>query len=247
MPDRAETIPDYSIVIPVRDEAENIAPLLEEIGQAMSGRYSFEAVLVDDASVDETAAMVRQARQRYDWVRGLRHAEACGQSAALLTGILNARAPMIVTIDGDGQNDPSDIPVLIEAMRGATASGQVGMVSGQRRLRHDPWLKKAASWAANTIRSALLRDRARDTGCGLKLFSRSSYLRLPYFDNIHRFLPALMQRDGHQVIFVDVSHRHRRRGRSKYGVFDRLRVGIVDLLGVAWLLRRRRLPQISEL
>ena len=210
-------MPDNSIVIPVRDEAENIAPLLDEIEQAVSGRYSIEAVLVDDGSVDATADALRDAMRRYSWVRAVQHSEPCGKSGALRTGIVRAHAPVIVTIDGDLQNIPSDIPGLIEAMRGSSPASPVGLVCGQRRNRQDPWLKKVASRVANSVRGAILRDGARDTGCGLMVFSRDAFLGLPYFDNIHRFLPALMIREGHRVVFVDVGHRPRLKGRSKYG------------------------------
>jgi dolichol-phosphate mannosyltransferase len=236
--------PDISVVVPVRNEAGNIAPLVTEIEAALAGR-SFEIVYINDGSTDATEAELRELIQQHKFLRQVRHAQSCGQSAALRTGVMAARAPVVVTLDGDGQNDPAFLPKLIEALeRGAP---NVGLVAGQRVGRKDTGFKKMQSRIANAVRGAILRDGTRDTGCGLKAFYRDLFLALPYFDGLHRFLPALVKREGRDIGYVDVIDRPRRHGTSNYGMWDRLWVGILDLCGVWWLIRRKkRVPDISE-
>lgn len=242
----AQTFPDgtpsVSVVVPVRNEEGNIAPLVEEISAALAGT-PFEIVYVDDGSSDGTRAeLVRLMRERA-WLRGIRHGESCGQSAAVRTGVAAARAPIVVTLDGDGQNDPAFLPALIAALR----DPEIGLVAGQRVGRKDTGFKRLQSRIANGVRNAVLKDGTRDTGCGLKAFRRELFLALPYFDGLHRFLPALVRREGGAIAYVDVVDRPRRSGRSNYGLWDRLWVGILDLAGVWWLIRRRRrVPQVSE-
>ena len=228
---------DLSVVIPVKNEAENIAPLAGEIRAALDGLVEYEILFVDDGSNDATGAEVSRLAARMPQVRLLHHARNCGQSAAIRTGVRAARAACIATLDGDGQNDPADIPALWRLARQAPANPPM-MIAGYRERRQDSWSKRLASGVANAVRGRLLRDRTPDTGCGLKLFPRSLFLDLPYFDHMHRFLPALVLREGGVVRSVPVNHRPRRQGVSKYGVLDRLGVGIVDLFGVMWLQRR---------
>ena len=235
-----------SVVIPVRNEAENILPLLAEIHAALEGRGEFEVVYVDDGSSDATPARLAEALKAYPRLRVLSHAESCGQSAALVTGFRAARGEWIATLDGDGQNDPADIPKLIAARDGATRT-HLQLISGFRKKRQDSWLKRISSRIANGVRSRLLGDATPDTGCGLKLILRSAVLDLPTFDHMHRFLPALIQRNGGATLSVEVNHRPRRHGRSSYGTLDRLWVGIVDLFGVMWLQRRARRPAVTEI
>lgn len=242
--------PVLSVVVPVRDEAGNIAPLIDELVRALTPLGRYEIVYVDDGSTDGTAAALAAAAARVPQLAVLRHRTSCGQSAALLTGIRAARADWIVTLDGDGQNDPGDIKRLLTACdieltdrRG----GEKVMVCGRRALRRDSWAKRWASRIANAVRAALLSDRTPDTGCALKLFRRDDFLAMPPFDHMHRFLPALMIRLGGRVISVDVGHRPRLSGRSNYGVLDRLWVGIVDLLGVMWLMRRAARPEVEAM
>jgi len=233
-----------SVVIPVRNEAENIAPLIQEIHAALEGRADFEVVYVDDGSSDETPARLKAALAQYPRLRVIAHAKSCGQSAALMTGVRAARGEWIATLDGDGQNDPADIPKLLAAREAAGAD--VAMIAGYRKKRQDSALKKVSSRIANAVRSSLLGDSTPDTGCGLKLVSRAAYLELPFFDHMHRFLPALVQRAGGATLVVEVNHRPRTRGRSNYGTLDRLWVGIVDLFGVMWLKRRAARPEARE-
>ena len=228
---------DLSVVIPLKNEAENIAPLAGEIRAALDGLVEYEILFVDDGSNDATGAEVSRLAARMPQVRLLHHARNCGQSAAIRTGVRAARAACIATLDGDGQNDPADIPALWRLARQAPANPPL-MIAGYRERRQDSWSKRLASGVANAVRGRLLRDRTPDTGCGLKLFPRSLFLDLPYFDHMHRFLPALVLREGGVVRSVPVNHRPRRQGVSKYGVLDRLGVGIVDLFGVMWLQRR---------
>ena len=228
---------DLSVVIPLKNEAENIAPLAGEIRAALDGLVEYEILFVDDGSNDATGAEVSRLAARMPQVRLLHHARNCGQSAAIRTGVRAARAACIATLDGDGQNDPADIPALWRLARQAPANPPL-MIAGYRERRQDSWSKRLASGVANAVRGRLLRDRTPDTGCGLKLFPRSLFLDLPYFDHMHRFLPALVLREGGVVRSVPVNHRPRRQGLSKYGVLDRLGVGIVDLFGVMWLQRR---------
>jgi dolichol-phosphate mannosyltransferase len=236
---------DLSVVIPVRDEAENLAPLVAEIRAALDGLLCYEIILVDDGSRDGTAAAALALASVVPQLRLLRHRESCGQSAAIRTGVKAARAPWIVTLDGDGQNDPADIPRLWHVAREA-APGPPLLVNGHRQKRQDSWLKRRASGIANAVRRRLLHDDTPDTGCGLKLFPRALFLDLPYFDHMHRFMPALVLREGGVVRSLPVNHRPRQRGASKYGLLDRLGVGIVDLFGVLWLQRRAMRPQLVD-
>jgi len=235
-----------SAVIPVRNEAENILPLLAEIQVALAGLGEAEVVYVDDGSSDATPQRLAEAMRLYPNLRVLRHASSCGQSAALLTGVRAARGDWIVTLDGDGQNDPADIAKLVAARDAAGADAKLWLVTGFRKKRQDRWLKRFSSRVANGVRARVLGDATPDTGCGLKLVLREAYLRLPCFDHMHRFLPALVQRAGGATVSVEVNHRPRAHGTSNYGVFDRLWVGIVDLVGVMWLQRRAKRPQVSE-
>jgi dolichol-phosphate mannosyltransferase len=235
-----------SIVVPVRNEAENIQPLLAEIHAALVGRGEFEVVYVDDGSNDATAQRLAEAMQRHSSLRVIAHSASCGQSTALTTGIRAARGEWVATLDGDGQNDPADIPKLLAARDGAGISN-LQLVAGYRKKRRDTWLKRLSSRIANGVRAGLLGDATPDTGCGLKLILRSAYLELPFFDHMHRFLPALVQRNGGTTLSVEVNHRPRTRGVSNYGLFDRLWIGIVDMFGVMWLQRRAKRPQATEL
>jgi dolichol-phosphate mannosyltransferase len=234
---------DLSIVIPVRNEAGNIAPLVAEIGAALDGVLAFEVVYVDDGSDDATAAEIGRLQQGLRHLRLVRHAASCGQSAAVRSGVRAARAPWIATLDGDGQNDPADIPRLWQIAAGSPARPPL-LIAGCRQRRQDSWSKRHSSRLANAVRRRMLNDDTPDSGCGLKLFPRSLFLDLPYFDHMHRFLPALVLREGGTVQSVAVNHRPRQRGASKYGVFDRLWVGIVDLFGVLWLRRRSSRPRL---
>jgi dolichol-phosphate mannosyltransferase len=236
---------DLSLVIPVRNEAGNIAPLIDEIAATLDGLLDYEIVYVDDGSDDSTAAELRQAQDRTARLRVIRHTKSCGQSAAIRSGVKAAQAPWIATLDGDGQNDPGDIPRLWNFATAAPAEPPL-LVAGHRARRRDSWSKRRASKIANAVRRRMLHDDTPDTGCGLKLFPRALFLDLPYFDHMHRFLPALVLRAGGVVRSVSVNHRPRERGTSKYGVFDRLAVGITDLFGVMWLRRRSSRPQLVE-
>ena len=237
---------DLSVVVPVLNEAGNIEPLLAEIDRALQGKYDFEVLYIDDGSRDGTADELLAARSKHAQLRVITHHRTCGQSAALRTGVNAARGRWIATLDGDGQNDPSDIPRLLEVAADATSAGRLVLAAGYRKMRRDSSIKRVSSRVANAVRSRLLSDATPDTGCGLKVFARDAFLALPYFDHMHRFLPALMQRAGGEVVSVEVNHRHRQRGSSKYGTLDRLVVGVVDLLGVMWLKRRACIPEATE-
>ena len=234
---------ELSVVIPVKNEAENIAPLVAEITAALDGLAPYEIIYVDDGSADGTAAEIARVAAQGAHLRLVRHVESCGQSAAILTGVKAARGAWIATLDGDGQNDPADIPRLWRLARVAPMNPPL-LVAGCREKRLDRWSKRIASRIANRVRARLLGDAAPDTGCGLKLFRRSLFLDLPAFDHMHRFLPALALRAGGVVRSVPVNHRPRRGGVSKYGILDRLGVGIVDLFGVWWLQRRVVQPRV---
>ena len=236
--------PAISVVVPAKDEAGNLPGLLGEIETALAGR-AFEVIVVDDGSGDASADLLRELAASKPWLKSARHASACGQSASVRTGLLRARGDIVVTIDGDGQNNPAYIPALVEALE--NASPDVGMAAGQRVGRKDTAFKRVASRIANKVRGAILRDGTRDSGCGLKAVRRDVFLRLPYFDSWHRFIPALVIREGAQIVHVDVVDRPRGHGQSKYGIWDRFWVGIWDLSGVWWLRKRRRkVPQIVE-
>ena len=233
-----------SVVVPARDEAPNIVPLVGEIRGALEGRFDYEILCVDDGSEDRLPDALRALRAEMGArLRVLRHERSCGQSTAIWNGVRAAGGEMVATLDGDGQNDPADIPKLVATLLAHERDG-VRLVVGHRTRRSDSFIRKVSSRIANRVRSALLRDQTPDTGCGLKVFRRDSFLALPYFDHMHRFLPALVQRGGGRVVSVPVNHRSRARGRSKYGIHNRLWVGIVDLFGVAWLLRRERRPPV---
>ena len=237
--------PAVSVVVPVRNEAGNIAPLVREIAAALEGQWPFEVVYVEDGSNDNTASELKRLMMQHAWLRCLRHKESCGQSAAVRTGVQSARGAMIATIDGDGQNDPKFVPVLFRALE--AGAPKIGLIAGQRVGRKASGFKKLQSRIANAVRGAVLRDGTRDTGCGLKAFRRDVFLTLPYFDGLHRFLPALVKREGFEIGYVDVVDRLRGTGVSNYGLWDRLWVGILDLAGVWWLIRRKkRIPEILE-
>jgi dolichol-phosphate mannosyltransferase len=237
--------PAVAVVVPVRNEAGNVAPLVEEIATALTGRWSFEIVYVNDGSSDGTESELVALMSERPWLRQVKHAVSCGQSAAVRSGVIAARAPFILTIDGDGQNDPAFIPELLQAL--LKGNPHIGLIAGQRVGRKASGFKKFQSRIANSVRGAILKDGTRDTGCGLKAFRRDLFLTLPYFDGLHRFLPALVRREGFAIAYVNVVDRARRHGTSNYGMWDRLWIGILDLFGVWWLLRRRkRVPQVSE-
>ncbi len=241
---------DLSVVVPVRNEAGNIGPLIDEIRAALDGGPDYEVVYVDDGSTDTTAEELAAIARDFPRLRIVRHEHSCGQSTAVRSGVRHARGAWIATLDGDGQNDPGDIPNLLERRQSELQAGRSGApllcVCGYRRRRRDTWLKRLSSRIANGVRSRLLGDSTPDTGCGLKLFSRDAFLDLPYFDHMHRFLPALFLRAGGRIVSVEVNHRPRQAGRSKYGLHNRLWVGIVDLFGVMWLQRRAKVPVVTE-
>jgi len=236
--------PRLSIVVPVKNEAGNIAPLVAEIERACAG-LPFELLYVDDGSTDATPAALEAARSGRPWLRVLRHGASAGQSAAVRSGVHAARGALVATLDGDGQNDPAFIPALVAALE--EAGEGAGLAQGQRRGRKDGAFKMLQSRIANGVRGRILNDSTRDTGCGLKVFRRSVYLRLPYFDALHRFMPALVAREGFAVVHRDVIDRPRMTGTSNYGLFDRLWVGLLDLAGVWWLIRRKRVtPRVTD-
>lgn len=227
-----------SVVVPVKDEADNVAPLAREIAAAVKDEGPSEIIFVDDGSSDGTIGVLSGLKPEIPFLRVIQHGRNAGQSRAVRTGVRAARAGIIVTLDGDGQNDPADIPKLTAPFREGEA--RLGLVAGVRMGRRDSRAKRWASKAANRLRNRLLGDGATDTGCGLKAFRREAFLALPYFDHIHRYLIALMLREGYEVRYVNVAHRPRMTGKSKYGVFDRALVGVSDLIGVRWLQKRFR-------
>jgi dolichol-phosphate mannosyltransferase len=228
--------PSVSVVVPVFNEAGNVGPLAREVFDALDGRMNYELIFVDDGSTDGTRDVLQDLRRDDGAVRVCEHASNCGQSAAVRTGVRAARHRVVAVIDGDGQNDPRDIPRLYGRL---AAAPSLSLVIGERRKRRDGFLRRVSSRVANGVRSRLLGDGISDTGCGIKVFYRDLYLDLPAFDHMHRFLPALVQRCGGTVYSVPVNHRPRQSGESKYGVRNRLWVGIADMVGVMWLQRRR--------
>ena len=233
--------PDLSVVVPAYNEAENVENLAAEISAALAG-IAHEMIFIDDASTDDTKSVLIDMKTRFPYLRVLSHRQNSGQSRGVRSGILAARAPIIATLDSDGQNDPADIPKLFAQLTRDDAPESLAMVGGRRAKRIDSAAKKIGSRIGNGVRKRLLKDDADDTGCGLKVFKREAFLRLPYFDHIHRYIPALMIREGYQIEFCDVNHRAREFGESKYTNLGRLKVSIADLRGVIWLRKRARLP-----
>ena len=229
---------DVSIVVPVRNEAENVAPLIAEIAAALDGRWPYEIIYVDDGSTDATGGRLAVIMKQRRNLRQIRHAQSSGQSAAVRSGVRAARGNIVATLDGDGQNNPAFLPGLISAI--VDAGDRVGLAAGQRVGRKDTPFKKLQSRIANGVRKTILKDGTRDTGCGLKAFRRDVFLALPYFEGLHRFLPALVRREGYDIAYIDVVDRPRHSGVSNYGFFDRLWIGILDLAGVWWLIRRKK-------
>jgi dolichol-phosphate mannosyltransferase len=227
----------------VRNEAGNVAPLIDEIAAALDGRFRYEIVYVNDGSSDDTAAHLAAIMKQRKNLRRIDHASSCGQSAAVRTGVRAARGAIVATLDGDGQNNPAFLPNLIAAVE--NGGGRVGLAAGQRVGRKASGFKRLQSRVANGVRNAILRDGTRDTGCGLKAFRRDVFLSMPYFDGLHRFLPALIRREGYDIAYVDVVDRPRHSGVSNYGFFDRLWIGIMDLAGVWWLIRRKKTTPLA--
>ena len=227
-----------SIVVPVRNEAENIAPVIAEIAAVLDGRWNYEIIYVNDGSTDATPERLASAMKSRPNLREVRHATSSGQSAAVRSGVRAALGAIVATLDGDGQNNPAFLPALISAIE--EGGERTGLVAGQRVGRKDTGFKKIQSRIANGVRKAILHDGTRDTGCGLKAFRREVFLAMPYFDGLHRFLPALVRREGYDIAYVDVIDRPRHSGVSNYGFFDRLWIGIMDLAGVWWLIRRKK-------
>jgi glycosyltransferase involved in cell wall biosynthesis len=238
--------PHICVVVPVRNEAGNVEPLIREIERALTPEGPFEIIYVNDGSTDATASELARLSATRPHLREIQHKDSCGQSAAVRSGVRAARAPIIITLDGDGQNDPAFMPLFLDTLR--KAGPNCGLVQGQRVGRKDTAFKRWQSRIANRVRAKVLNDGTRDTGCGFKCFPREAYLALPYFDALHRFMPALVRREGYDLAYVDVIDRPRLTGVSNYGFFDRLWVGIVDLMGVRWLLKRRkRIPVATEI
>ena len=236
--------PQYSIVVPCFNEQDNIVPLVQEITDTVANQQKFEIIVVDDCSTDESVRRLIELKNKLDFnLRILTHPVNAGQSAAVCTGADAARGTWLITLDGDGQNDPADIPQLITELVHIQSDrpndDAFPIICGYRKKRQDSWIKRYSSKFANAVRSRLLRDETPDTGCGLKLINREAFLRLPRFDHMHRFLPALMLREGARVVSIEVNHRARTAGESKYGIHNRLWVGIVDIVGVIWLRRRK--------
>ena len=236
---------DLSVVIPVQNEEENVRMLIDEVRQALDGVLNYELIYVNDGSTDSTLEILEQYRSEFSLLKIFSHEKGVGQSTAVQTGIKHAESPVIATLDGDGQNDPADIPALFQVLIENSATGVV-LVNGYRKKRKDTFIKRMSSRFANGIRRWLLDDDTPDTGCGLKVFSRNAYLEIPFFDHLHRFLPAMMINGGGQVMSVEVNHRERQLGSSHYGFFDRLWVGIFDILGVIWLKARTTHPVVIE-
>jgi len=236
---------DLSVVIPVQNEEENVRMLIDEVRQALDGVLNYELIYVNDGSTDATLEILEQYRSGFSLLKIFSHEKGVGQSTAVQTGVKHAESPVIATLDGDGQNDPADIPALFQVLIENSATGVV-LVNGYRKKRKDTFIKRMSSRFANGIRRWLLDDDTPDTGCGLKVFSRDAYLDIPFFDHLHRFLPAMMINGGGRVMSVEVNHRERQLGSSHYGFFDRLWVGIFDILGVIWLKARTTHPVVIE-
>jgi dolichol-phosphate mannosyltransferase len=234
----SDTKVDVSIVVPVRNEADNVAPLVKEIVGALDGHWAYEIIYINDGSTDATGERLQELMKRHPQLRQLRHATSSGQSAAVRSGVRAARGDIVATLDGDGQNNPVFLPELIAAV--AKGGSRIGLAAGQRVGRKASGFKRWQSRTANAVRNAILHDGTRDTGCGLKAFRREVFLSMPYFDGLHRFLPALVRREGFDIAYVDVIDRPRHSGVSNYGFFDRLWIGIMDLAGVWWLIRRKK-------
>jgi dolichol-phosphate mannosyltransferase len=241
---RIGTAPQLSVVVPVFNERDNVAPLVHEITAALRGRTDFEIVYVDDHSRDDTLQVLQALKAEVPELRVISHVTQSGQSTAVRNGVKAARGTWIATLDGDGQNDPADIPKLLDKRDSATADEGLKLFAGWRVNRQDSGSKRWASRWANAIRSRMLRDDTPDTGCGIKLFERAAFLELPYFDHMHRYLPALMQRAGWKTVSVPVNHRARSTGVSKYNNLNRALVGISDLRGVAWLIKRGKVTAV---
>lgn len=237
----------FTIVVPMKNEAENAAPLVAGIAAACGPIGPYELIVVDDGSTDGTRAALLALAATASFMRVLAHEVSAGQSAAVHSGVLAANAPVVCTLDGDGQNPPDQLPLILAPLLANTGETGPALVAGQRKGRKDTWSKKLASVAANRIRSFILKDGTRDTGCGLKAFHREAYLALPYFNHMHRYLPALIARDGGTIALVDVTHRARGAGTSNYSNLSRAIVGLYDLIGVAWLLRRRKTAAPHEI
>lgn len=235
-----------SVVIAAHNEAQNLPQLLAEVSAALRGQYAFEIIVVDDGSTDETPRLLEELMQKQAELRMIRHAGSCGQSQAVITGVTAARGELVATLDGDGQNDPSDLPQMLAELLQPRFGRRVQMIAGHRTRRRDSWWRLFSSRVANGVRSRILRDGTPDTGCGIKVFYRSMFLQLPRFNHMHRFLPALVVRAGGEVISVSVNHRPRLHGRSHYDTLRRLLNGIIDLAGVAWLIHRSSLPEIEK-
>ncbi len=234
--------PIISVVVPAFNEADNVGKLAAEIHTAIGG-MPYEMLFVDDCSSDETCTVLQGLKSDYPALRVLTHRKNAGQSRAIRTGVMAAQAAIIATLDSDGQNDPADMPALYKQLIRADAPDNLAMVGGRRANRQDSFAKKIGSRIGNAVRRRLLHDKADDTGCGLKVFFRDAFIRVPFFDHMHRYIPALMLREGYEIEFCDVNHRAREFGNSKYTNFGRLRVSIADLRGVMWLNRRARNPQ----
>ncbi|WP_300377927.1 glycosyltransferase family 2 protein [Henriciella sp.] len=240
----SETL-EFSVVVPVHNEAGNVENLAREIAAALDGR-AYEMIFVDDSSTDDTRSVLAGLKSRFPALRVLSHRKNAGQSRAIRTGVRAAKGRVIGTLDGDGQNDPADLPDLYRALTRQNAPEKLAMVMGRRASRKDTAWKRFGSTFANSIRKRMLRDDCDDSGCGIKVIRREVYLALPYFDHMHRYMPALIKADGHTVEFMDVNHRERGAGRSKYTNFGRLWAALSDLRGVTWLIRRRRNPEGAD-
>lgn len=244
---RKEERPELTIVIPVFNEIGNVESLTSEIERALAGSLRFEIVFVNDSSDDGTLEALKVLKSQKSYLRVFTHKKRCGQSAAILTGVRVAKASLVATLDGDGQNNPKDLTKLYDVYVNSSEKDNKLMICGYRSKRQDNFIKVLSSKVANSIRSKLLRDGTIDTGCGIKLFRAQDFLDLPIFDHMHRFLPALILRDGGRIISTEVVHRSRGHGNSKYGLFDRLWVGIIDICGVMWLKRRKINVEVDEL